>query len=1379
MKKAVTTKKEKLDEDWQSNGNLNFIGAFGAAVRCIEPVGSVVWTADKNGCCSVRDMNGVVINKIPKDESNPMITSLQSSVIDRVWVGYATGLIRVFDAGSVKKKPLLEEKRHKDQVTTMYEKGKWMFSGSIDFYVSIWNTTTLEWSRAVRYGSGVKSLCSSDSILYCGGYDGSILFWHTDIDGEDACELGRHTESINCITLGKHHPEHLWSAGDDNKVCIWDIDKSSCVHQIKSFNSPAKGLLDLGHIILTSDGRGNLQSFSSNTFEPFRKYQHAKGVILSMSVAAVHLVNRVWTADSDGKVRVFFDELRNDDDTMLEAGDIHRVLEQQSITNNILQPAPKIHKPLTKPVATTEIVKPDPKSEQVLSATTAELQQVKELNLHLEAERQLLRDEIQVKNQFIENSRQEKEREAKDANVDNEKADHRIRKLQKDISKQKDAFRTVRSENEKLQRECQVLSKKAAATTEIHKLRGELSVERNIRQKLESSAVLPDELATLRKRSVALDIASEENKILSQVVAEQKKKLQLQDMQLCDPVVTKMMSQFDSIKHLSDDKDTALALQVQNLEEKCETIRLQEESIHQHRMVAEKHLQLIDQLQQQVAAIPVSEVRTIIEQTDSGELLSLRKESESLRGKLSRREEYIREVTGRLRDRESELRDAVRDLNDAHVEVTESQKHVQRLQEAAVDLTSTPIPLRRSSRIDEYEVRELNNELAASHQRIQLQQQVLREKEGRINLLEKLLSTKETVIDELEVELTKRESQLHEMELHNSGQRNSDRSPQNQHFGERDGDNIYLRKGSEAPIGNSVRGFDEHFASTQQTSAVWTSATNVNSFRNDANPVPGAVTPTSGLPEAASGKARQVGKQIRGGDVPDREDTNQIETFGSNTHTLSSQDNTQGERRDSVPWAPPQPVAEGTMLPGAKAPASGATRSSIASNQNNSTSAPLQRKSIQDFGDDPQVSQRKSEVSTPGNDNVCIKESSVASKRDVTPSDAIDASDLQKGSEAPDVSTGRGNPVGTAAQLRGSSSQQELVGDGKRSSTAADGNKDSDVLFHDNTTRPQASNVDTGKYILSDGNQQVDDEETHRQSGEEMTDQRFGCLTERSETDIRLSGGCKQELVTIPTDLGFDETKIELQTLLRDKDELLKSMKSQLLRLIKENEELTKSNATLKEEKINVQRIEEEAILARESELRKEGFNELTKQGLVDRMIELEEHLNFISEQNAEQAGAKAQLDVIKGVLNELTLRLETREREIHEQKKKTIHSEHQLKNVEIELELSKRQASLYSKSVEDDDNTSEINKVLKLTEQELGLERVERLRLERDVGLHNADIDSVTSRNQLDKVCYKLIIFINNYYNTFINYNKHTNRTNGNYNACHSAVLLKISVRS
>eukprot|EP00755_Sulcionema_specki_P000677 Sspe_Gene.25589::Locus_10320_Transcript_1_1_Confidence_1.000_Length_2417::g.25589::m.25589 len=319
-------------EEWQKDGSLNLLGAFTAEVRCIEVVESVVWTAEKEGTITMRKMNGVSAGCLARDPENPLVTALKwSPAFDRVWIGYSTGLVRVVSPSAVRD-TLMEEREHKNTITTITERAGKVYTGSVDFYIGVWCASSLTFLRALRYGSGVKALCTSDELLVCGGYDGSIKLWKID-ESDSPSTLGTHrnsagqSETVNDMLLSSESRDMLWSAGDDKAVRVWDTVSRKQVKVISDFTAAAKGLLDLGRIILVHDGKGVLQSFNSRTFEPFARYHQARGVILSMSYTATHLVHRVWTADADGRVRVWLNEVRGTDNSVLDLAEIRSTLE--------------------------------------------------------------------------------------------------------------------------------------------------------------------------------------------------------------------------------------------------------------------------------------------------------------------------------------------------------------------------------------------------------------------------------------------------------------------------------------------------------------------------------------------------------------------------------------------------------------------------------------------------------------------------------------------------------------------------------------------------------------------------------------------------------------------------------------------------------------------------------------------------------------------------------------------------------------------------------------------------------------------------------------------------------------------------------------------
>eukprot|EP01065_Artemidia_motanka_P052963 TRINITY_DN9703_c0_g2_i1.p1 TRINITY_DN9703_c0_g2~~TRINITY_DN9703_c0_g2_i1.p1 ORF type:complete len:2115 (+),score=790.88 TRINITY_DN9703_c0_g2_i1:109-6453(+) len=365
--------------DWQTDGSLNLVGKFpiSSPVLAIEVVGSLVWTSGQDGSVTVRQMNGVAEASIPKDPLQGKVFALHWNQVlcssracktagafpagegrgcQCVWVGYSTGLVRVYGVGpDSSKKPskylLLEAHEHAQQASVTHFHGSratnYICSASQDGTIVVWDGFELRYLRSIRQGTrAVKSMCSTKDppVLYSAGDDGVIKAWKLSDAADVGTVVGTHDgrRPVNAILISRQNPKLLWSASDDKTIRVWDITSQSQKPKAiirgraaDRFDVPVTGLLDLGHIVIANDGRGNIQSFAAHPpFNPFKKYRRPgsevgngrSANIRSINATAQHLVNRVWTADASKYISVWFDEVRGEDDRVLSTEEIQQTL---------------------------------------------------------------------------------------------------------------------------------------------------------------------------------------------------------------------------------------------------------------------------------------------------------------------------------------------------------------------------------------------------------------------------------------------------------------------------------------------------------------------------------------------------------------------------------------------------------------------------------------------------------------------------------------------------------------------------------------------------------------------------------------------------------------------------------------------------------------------------------------------------------------------------------------------------------------------------------------------------------------------------------------------------------------------------------------------
>ncbi|OAA55540.1 sulfur metabolite repression control protein [Niveomyces insectorum RCEF 264] len=211
---------------------------------------------------------------------------------------------------------------HDNGVTCLQIDDVMMVTGSYDATIRIWNLETSEQTRVLRgHTQGVRCLQFDDKILVSGSLDGTMKIWnwHTgellntlvchqggvisvNLDGEwlasgstdktikvfnlktkESFTLKGHSDWVNQVRIDGSNSRTLFSASDDCKVKLWDLDSKRCIRTFEGHvghvqqvltlpadfepdeDSSVSGFKDLGDASsVTSERGGTPPSHASN-----------------------------------------------------------------------------------------------------------------------------------------------------------------------------------------------------------------------------------------------------------------------------------------------------------------------------------------------------------------------------------------------------------------------------------------------------------------------------------------------------------------------------------------------------------------------------------------------------------------------------------------------------------------------------------------------------------------------------------------------------------------------------------------------------------------------------------------------------------------------------------------------------------------------------------------------------------------------------------------------------------------------------------------------------------------------------------------------------------------------------------------------------------
>lgn len=168
----------------------------------------------RKGKCNIKDFKGHMDGILTlKFNFRFLFTGSYDSTI-AIWDLFTGNLIRRLNG-------------HEGGVKTLFFDGQKLITGSLDKTIRVWNYINGQCISTYRgHSDSVMSVDSYKKIIVSGSADKTVKIWH--VESRTCYTLRGHTEWVNCVKL---HPKSFtcYSCSDDTTIKMWDIRTNTCL----------------------------------------------------------------------------------------------------------------------------------------------------------------------------------------------------------------------------------------------------------------------------------------------------------------------------------------------------------------------------------------------------------------------------------------------------------------------------------------------------------------------------------------------------------------------------------------------------------------------------------------------------------------------------------------------------------------------------------------------------------------------------------------------------------------------------------------------------------------------------------------------------------------------------------------------------------------------------------------------------------------------------------------------------------------------------------------------------------------------------------------------------------------------------------------------
>ena len=276
-------------------------------VRCIEVVGQTVWTGDRSGLITVRNVRSGEQVQTLRPQGGVNVWCLRLVRMPRgsksgahVWAGLSNGAIVVYDSAT--RTQLDHVSKHAGGVYSIVSSNGRVYSCSNDFEIHEWKADTHTFLRQFSGHRGyVRCLLATSHTLLSGSDDTDIRIWDIST-GEATHVVQHHSKGVHAMVKVA---DDIWSAGGET-IVVWNLHTLTEVAQLSQHSATVLALTRAGCRVYSAGADHQVLAWDIYSRQVVGKFSDHTGWVYALCNTAKVSRYYMWsTSINDGCMQVW------------------------------------------------------------------------------------------------------------------------------------------------------------------------------------------------------------------------------------------------------------------------------------------------------------------------------------------------------------------------------------------------------------------------------------------------------------------------------------------------------------------------------------------------------------------------------------------------------------------------------------------------------------------------------------------------------------------------------------------------------------------------------------------------------------------------------------------------------------------------------------------------------------------------------------------------------------------------------------------------------------------------------------------------------------------------------------------------------------------